>query len=280
MTFRNQNIDADGLLFGKWKLTADTWVITNRWQNFMYLLIGQERALLIDTGYGEGNLREMVQSITDKPVIVLNTHGHFDHTGGNAWWDSAWMTAEAEKIARHTFCSQHDVWFAEKPHQDYKVHQVADCDRINLGGRCVEIIAIPAHEESSIAILDSHARLLFTGDELEAGQVLLFTRGRGLSLEEVAQRHKNNMLRLKARRGEYDFLCPAHNGVMLEPDTYLDDFIALDTAIIDHTALPQPDTAGFGFPASAKETKGTFAQFEPLARMQYGQASIIYQVEA
>ena len=85
MEYRNANIDKDGLLFGKWCTMPGVWTLTNRWQNFMHLLVGQEKALLIDTGYGEGNFREIVESITDKPVMVVDTHGHFDHTGGNAW---------------------------------------------------------------------------------------------------------------------------------------------------------------------------------------------------
>ena len=47
------------------------------------LLIGPEKAALIDTGCGIGNLRQAVAELTDKPVIVINTHTHFDHLGGN-----------------------------------------------------------------------------------------------------------------------------------------------------------------------------------------------------
>ncbi len=50
----------------------------------IFLLVGSEKALLIDTGIGIGNLRGAVSRITQKPVIVALTHGHGDHTG-NAW---------------------------------------------------------------------------------------------------------------------------------------------------------------------------------------------------
>lgn len=280
MVCENVNFDAQGQLFGKWKLNADTWVITNRWQNLMYLLIGEEKALLIDTGCGEGNLRAFVEEMTQKPVMVLNTHGHFDHTGGNAWWEEAWMTAPAVSIARQTFSPQQAEWFAAMPHQNYREHIVADGDKLDLGGRVVEIIAIPAHEESSVAVLDKHARLLFTGDELESGQVLLFTKQGGPPLSALAAAHKANMERLKARRAVFDFLCPAHNGTMLEPDTYLDDFIALDAALQNGTARVMPHTGGFGFPPYAETSGSVFAQFAPMRRAQHGQASIVYRVEA
>uniref|UniRef100_UPI004055FD05 hypothetical protein n=1 Tax=Acetatifactor sp. TaxID=1872090 RepID=UPI004055FD05 len=54
------NQDERGNLFGKWQIAKDTWCITNRWSNFMYLLIGEEKALLIDTGTGEGNIRKLL----------------------------------------------------------------------------------------------------------------------------------------------------------------------------------------------------------------------------
>ena len=43
--------------------------------------------MLIDTGYGYGNLKQVVKSITDKPLYIVNTHGHVDHTSGNAQFE-------------------------------------------------------------------------------------------------------------------------------------------------------------------------------------------------
>lgn len=280
MSHSSSNVDEYGLLFGKWKIKPDTWVITNRWQNFMYLLIGEEKALLIDSGYGEGNLREFVEQITDKPVMVLNTHGHFDHTGGNAWWTEAWMSENAVPIARQTFSQEQQEWFDSKPHKDYRENIVKDGDLIDLGNRVVEIIAIPAHNESSIAILDRNTRLLFVGDELESGQVLLFVRNKNISLRDVAAAHKANMEKLKARRPEYDAICPAHNGVMLDPDTYIDDFIRLDEDLINGTQKTMPDTAGFGFAPDVTKTGGFFSLFGDLERAQHGEASFIYIKES
>ena len=49
----------------------------------MYLIIGTERALLIDTGIGIGNIRSVVETMTHLPYDVVNTHHHYDHVGGN-----------------------------------------------------------------------------------------------------------------------------------------------------------------------------------------------------
>lgn len=275
MEYRNGNIDKDGLLFGKWCSMPGVWTLTNRWQNFMHLLVGKEKALLIDTGYGEGNFRQMVVSITDKPVMVVDTHGHFDHTGGNAWWEEVWMAEGSAASARTPFSQEQQDWFDAKPHKDYKINILKDGDVIDLGGRLVEVIAIPAHHEGSIALLDKTDRLLFTGDEMESGQVLLFVRDGNLPLEQVVAAHKANMERLRARRSEYDFICPAHNGTMLQPDIYLNDFIALDQSILEGTAAVQPDTAGFGY-APYPVGDSVFAKMGAQERAEYGQASIVY----
>ena len=54
---------------------------------YLYLLAGTEKALLIDTGFGEIDLPAAVRSLTSLPVEVVNTHGHFDHIGGNGAFD-------------------------------------------------------------------------------------------------------------------------------------------------------------------------------------------------
>ena len=68
------------------------------------LIIGKKKALLIDTGYGYGDLKAVVESLTDLPVQVVNTHCHLDHAGGNYQFQN-----KEEKIY-HTEClSQRDI---------------------------------------------------------------------------------------------------------------------------------------------------------------------------
>ena len=55
------------------------------------LIVGPEKAVLIDTGCGIGNLRKVVAEVTDKPVMVINTHTHLDHLGSNRQFDEIAM---------------------------------------------------------------------------------------------------------------------------------------------------------------------------------------------
>lgn len=64
------------------EIAPNTWCL-NEMAVQSFLVVGEERAALIDTGAGMGNLAKEVKEITDKPLYVLNTHGHVDHAGGN-----------------------------------------------------------------------------------------------------------------------------------------------------------------------------------------------------
>ena len=110
----------------------DTWVICYHGTLYCYLLIGSEKAMLIDTAYGDGDLRAFVETITDKPVMVCNTHGHFDHTGGNALWEEAWMSEAASKDAKNAFGEEMTRRFQAMPHPDYKINILHDGDVIDL----------------------------------------------------------------------------------------------------------------------------------------------------
>ena len=81
-----------------WEAKEGTWFINfmNGSEN-MYLLEGDEKALLIDTGYGVGNLRAFVEKLTDKPILVANTHFHPDHAAGNGEFEAVHLS-EGEKI--------------------------------------------------------------------------------------------------------------------------------------------------------------------------------------
>ncbi|MGM9517611.1 MAG: MBL fold metallo-hydrolase [Acidaminococcus sp.] len=84
---------------------------TNGWQirsdgDYCYLLAGDDLAVMIDDGYGSGNIRAFAQTLTDKSVkYVINTHYHFDHTANDAYFDAAFMTAESVPYATIPYAS-------------------------------------------------------------------------------------------------------------------------------------------------------------------------------
>lgn len=219
-----------------WKLKEKTWVISfMNGTQYMYLLEGDERALLVDTGWGAGNLRAFVETLTDKPIAVINTHFHPDHAAGNGEFEQVYVSEGWNLDAPSVIGEGANVPFdlSKLPHPDYEKIEVGDCE-IELGNRTVEVIkAAPAHCNSSLFLLDKKYRLFLCGDDMESAQVLMYDNSGDPQADyDVRERLNNlraNTLRMKELSGEYDDLLPNHNGTPVSKE-YLDDYIGL----VDH----------------------------------------------
>lgn len=216
--------------YRSWKMPEDTWIIhfMDGSQN-MYLLEGEEKALLLDTGWGAGNLRSYVEKLTGKPVMVVNTHGHLDHSGGNGEWEEVWMLPGAETDLCTLAKSPFDM--SKAPFPNYRKNLLTDGQVIDLGGRQITVLDISAHSNGSAALLDPKNHLLFVGDELEASQVLLYETYSKVPrppfiLEQRLRAHRRNMLRLRELYGQWTTILPAHNGAPIAL-SYMDDYIGL-----------------------------------------------------
>ena len=150
--------------------------ITSPPMRFMqYVVIGSEKALLIDTGFGYGSLKKIVDGITDLPIVLINTHGHPDHVGGNAEFGSALLHSAdfdlfAVRAAYETRMSEAIHWPIEgeidlQPTPEGPT-AIEDGDEIDLGGRKVQIILTPGHTKGSICIFDEQTGSLFAGDNI------------------------------------------------------------------------------------------------------------------
>jgi hydroxyacylglutathione hydrolase len=70
---------------------------------FSYLIIGREKALLIDTGWGTVDLKSAILSITKLPLIIVNSHGHIDHIYGNYQFDQVFIRDEEMVLLKSDF---------------------------------------------------------------------------------------------------------------------------------------------------------------------------------
>jgi glyoxylase-like metal-dependent hydrolase (beta-lactamase superfamily II) len=169
---------------GTWQIESDG--------DYSYLIEGDDEALAIDTGYGAGNIRDYLQTLTKKPVrYVANTHDHFDHTALNGLFDAAYMSAETAKKATIPYRSFAGVTFP----QDYPRRIVSDGYVFHLGNRDVEVFLIPNHTAGGTAYLDKRERILFSGDEFFGNNQPI-----GVSVAQYAA----NMRKLEARRRDFD----------------------------------------------------------------------------
>lgn len=221
------------------KIDETTWKITAlEGSLLMYLLEGKEAALLIDTAYGFGNLRAVVEKLTDKPIQVVNTHGHLDHVGSNGEWEKVYMHTRA--IIDMATLQGGPCDISTLPYPDYEKALIEEGVLFELGDRTIEVIDISAHSNGSLAFLDSSHRLLFTGDEIESQQVLMYNlieaEAHNYVFKERIEKHLRNMEKLANRFEDFDFICPGHNGALIDK-TYINDFIGLSQAILNKTVV-------------------------------------------
>ncbi|MBS6952622.1 MAG: MBL fold metallo-hydrolase [Enterocloster asparagiformis] len=195
--------------FTKRLIRPDTWYIHGRPDSAVtYLLIGETKALVIDPGQNRNNIRAYIEQITDKPLVVADTHGHFDHTASNGQFCDCpiYLSEYASRECRNYFPRVNPADY----NLEYETIPIPDGFVIDLGGRRVEAVEAGCHSPGSLVFYDDKYRLAFTGDEAECGQVLIHDR-KNLGYATV-ERYRKNLMRLLERCGEIDLICPAHNG--------------------------------------------------------------------
>ncbi len=156
-----------------------------------YLIVGTKQALLFDTGMGIANIHKVVAQLTNRPIVVLNSHTHNDHVGGNSLFtfifgmDTDFTRQNAkgsrddaqEELGPGMICGALPKSFDPKTYATKPWHVslfVKNGFKINLGGRTLEIISTPGHTPDAICLIDRANGLLFTGDTYYPGPIWLF----------------------------------------------------------------------------------------------------------
>ena len=145
------------------QLLPHLYLIDDAGESTCYLICGREKAMLIDTANGMEDLCAIVRTLTDLPLVVVNTHGHCDHIYGNAFFDEAYLHPADRQLA-----SEHFAMFREDydrrglkacPFRDASIGQVFD-----LGGVTLEVVDLAGHTAGSIGLIAREDRILFSGD--------------------------------------------------------------------------------------------------------------------
>jgi glyoxylase-like metal-dependent hydrolase (beta-lactamase superfamily II) len=185
-----------------------------------YLILGEKQALLFDTGMGISDIKKVVEGLTQLPVSVINSHTHNDHVGDN--WrfskiygmetpftrqNSKGSTEDAQaEIAQDMLCGPLPAGFNPKTYSTKPFHitdWIHDGDKVDLGGRVIQVVATPGHTPDSISLWDAANGLLFTGDMYYPGPIYLYRPETDLDAYETSIAR---MAGLHAK-----LLLPAHN---------------------------------------------------------------------
>ena len=183
---------------------------------YMYLVEGEDRALLIDAGCGVGNIAAYVGTLTTLPLTVVLTHGHYDHCGGMYRFDEVYLNRE-ERIPTAIHYTEEvgariakEHGFSDDPEavtriRDIRMLDLEDGRVFELGGGVeVEAICCPGHTVATMAMLIRPDRLLLTGDACHWITYLHFESG--LTVE----RFRKSLVKLQTRESEWDSLLLSH----------------------------------------------------------------------
>lgn len=161
-----------------------------------YLVMGTERAALVDSGLGIGDISAVVHRLTELPVVVLTTHAHWDHTGGHRHFDDVrvhpadadWLrhgipvpTQEVRRtLLREAFNATPPASFEPETWEPFRGEPTAllsDGDQVDLGGRTLRVLHTPGHSPGHLCFHDGETGLLFTGDLVYRGCLYAFYPG-------------------------------------------------------------------------------------------------------
>lgn len=226
------------------KLDETTFVICEHghWEKMnSYVLVGQNKALVIDSGLGIGKIKPVVEAITMLPIVAVATHVHWDHIGGHGEFEDI-CVHENEKewlekgipIPLHVIRAQvvKEPFIIDPPKdfdiESYNVYRgtptriLADNDRIDLGDRIIRVIHTPGHSPGHMCFYDERHGYLFSGDLIYEG--MLYANYPSTSpVEFLYSVLKISQLKNLVR------IFPAHNKVNIQISVIEDTLSLLDS---------------------------------------------------
>jgi glyoxylase-like metal-dependent hydrolase (beta-lactamase superfamily II) len=251
-----------------------TWLVAEPGHVNCYLVEGDDLAVLVDTGLGLADIRPVVQALTSRPVLVVNTHGHSDHRGGNWRFDevaahplatdaltsavpadqlAGYLTVAREQLAAYEAARAADDRFfhlftaATRPRPlppgadawtvpgGPSPKPLADGQRIDLGGRFLTVLHTPGHSPDSICLLDDERGLLFAGDTLITGDFWAHTPDTEIEIFAATLRRLAGSL-----AGSLAAIHPAHTLRYRVEPAFLDRAADAFAAIVTGTSTGAP----------------------------------------
>ncbi len=199
-------------------------------ETIAYLIIGNKKALLFDTGMGMDSISLVVKELTQLPIIVLNSHTHFDHIGSNHEFseilamNTSYTRANAangythlqvrNEVTPEAFCNTRlpQLDTAAYYTHPFKVSKFIDDNHIiDLGNRRIQVITTPGHAPDAICLFELKTGYLSTGDSFYIGPIFLFDEATDL---KVYRRSINKMAVLASKASR---VLPAHNIPVVDP---------------------------------------------------------------
>ncbi len=234
------------------EIAKDTYFINEFGMDAQYLVVGEKRALAIDTGSGFYDYKSLIEKLTRLPYDVVVTHGHPDHAGGIGQFDVVYMhpadipmlktiTHDQEvqygEIMWNMPIGYRGVWgytpadartFTNQP----EIKPLSDGQVFDLGGRRLTVYHAPGHSLGSCVLVDDKSRILFSGDAAN-GNVSAMTT----SVSTILR----GLVRLQKLRTDYDRQYTGHTAYAGTIDAVSQEPRVLDDVIEAFRSLLRGD---------------------------------------
>lgn len=226
------------------KIDKDIIRIIDIGDELCYLITGRNKAALVDTGAGIGNIREYVESLTNLPIIVILTHAHIDHSAGSFNFNKVYLTSEDAKLLdlefNSTQCNEMKnalVQFVGDTNRPIDIEDIvtpykrkfellSDGDVFDLGNISLEVLACPGHTEGSVMILIKELRTIIFGDACCPNTWVHLPESTSIA------DYRNSLLRIKSREADYDRVLLSHRPRDTKKEI-LDEIIHVCEEVID-----------------------------------------------
>ena len=145
------------------------------------IITGSKKAIVFDTGYGLSDIKKEINKIVKTPYIVINSHGHMDHTSGNYLFKEVYINPKdidlcinsnsLERRRLNVQIARNQGLLDKTFEEDMYINQgyghlvnLDDNQVFNLGDLHVRVIPMTGHTQGSIGLLIEETRLLLSGD--------------------------------------------------------------------------------------------------------------------
>lgn len=254
------------------EIAPKSWCISEYNLVNAFLIEGSETAALIDTGCGIGNIASVVKSITDKPLVILLTHNHFDHNGGiyhfpeskiymhpaddGLWQSMMKISPDGSYNGLRSFyiqtrgpvrCPEYkieelmDLIPKDNPSPEFQWSAVNHGDKIDLGGRVITVIHTPGHTEGGVCYLDENSGILFSGDTVNNSIILMRQPDNDTVL--IKQYH-DTVAKLWEEESSYTSLAIGHDGTIISKQI-VKDYLNLTAGLLNGTITGSYEETGF-----------------------------------
>ena len=212
-----------------------------------YLIEGADRAVLLDTGMGIGDIKAIVDELTDLPVTVLNSRAHWDHIGGNWRFDQIMIhEAEAEDLSKSRPGGTIAHWFTDdllsgplpegvtpeniEIKASHATTLLKGGEAIDLGGRVLEIVHTPGHSLGGVVVVDRSNGLLFTTDVAYLAPLYAYAPSANVAV------YRNSLALLESIASDMRLALPSHDQTPFDPAKISEMRQAFDDILAGRTA--------------------------------------------